>query len=142
MRDTLRTVVCGRLIARIIFLCCLALPAIGSATPKQYSIEGTVTGLGTQRETNGGIHNTHRTYTVKTPTRVFVLECAYDLTGIHIHTPSECGGKKTIAIGDAIRLRVDKDLAYVPTDNGKEQKLSILSESVSEVGTAQPAKQP
>src|SRR2546430_15119450 len=101
MTDTLRILVRARLIACITFLCCLALPAIGSANAKQYPVEGTVTRLGTH-ETIGGIHGIHRTYTVKTPTRVFVLECAYDLTGIHIHTPSECGGKKTIAIGHAI----------------------------------------
>jgi len=140
MRHTLRTLV--RLLPRITLLCCLALPAIGSATPKQYPIEGTVTALGTQRETNGEIYNTHRTYTVKTPTRVFVLECPYDMTGIHISGPSECGGKKKIAIGDTIRLRVNEDYAYLPTDNGKEQKLSILSESINEDGTAKPAKQP
>jgi hypothetical protein len=80
---------------------------------------------------------------VKTPTRVFVLECSYYMDGIHVHSPSECGGKKKIAMGDAIRLRVDdKDHAYVPIDNGKEQRLSVLSESINEDGTEQPAKQP
>ena len=142
MKDTVRALVRASLIARIAFVCCLALPVIGSATAKQYPIEGTVTALRTQHETNGGIHSIHRTYTVKTPTRVFVLKCSYNMTGIHIYAPSECGGKKKIAIGDAIRLRVDKDHAYFPTDNGKEQKLSILSESVNEGGTAQAAKQP
>src|SRR3954470_3003124 len=96
MRHTLRTLV--RLLPRITLLCCLALPAIGSATPKQYPIEGTVTALGTQRETNGEIYNTHRTYTVKTPTRVFVLECPNDMTGIHISGPSECGARKRLQL--------------------------------------------
>jgi hypothetical protein len=63
MTDTLRILVRGRLIACITFLCCLAVPRIGSATPKQYPIEGTVIGLGTKHDRTVGL----TAFTVHTP---------------------------------------------------------------------------
>jgi Cu/Zn superoxide dismutase len=134
----------GRLGVRVALLCCLALPTIVLAGEKQYPVEGTVTALGTNQETTGGSNTsvtsmTHRTYTVKTPTRIFVLECPYWMDGFHIHSPSECGGSKKIELGDTIHFRVQKRNAYVPTAKGKEQKLAVLSEGINEAGTA---KQP
>ena len=104
---------------------------------KDYPIEGTVTALGTSQETTGGGSTStstvvHRTYTVKTPTRVFVLQCPYWMNGFHIHSASECGGKKKIEIGDAIRFRVEKNRAHVLTSEGKEEKLGIVSEAMKE----------
>ena len=129
----------------IVLLCCMTLSTLVFAGSGQHPMEGTVTALGTSQETTGGGGNTpvstnpHRTYTVKTPTRVFVLECPYQLNGLHIGVPSECGGKKKIAIGDSIRFRVEKNHAYVLTDQGKDQRLNIVSEAMSEVGNTAPA---
>lgn len=111
---------------------------------KEHPMEGTVTAVGTSTETTGGgntpvFTHVHRTYTVKTPTRVFVLECPYDKEAIRIFAPSECGGKKKIAIGDAIRFRVEKDHAYVLTAEGKDEKLRIVSEGMIEAGNTVPA---
>jgi hypothetical protein len=50
------------------------------------------------------------------------------MDGFHIHAPSECGGKKKIEIGDAIRFRVEKGRASVLTAEGKEEKLGVVSE--------------
>jgi hypothetical protein len=107
-------------------------------------MQGTVIALGTSHETTGGgsttvLTHTHRTYTVKTPTRVFVLECPYWMDGFHIHSPSECGGKKKIEIGDAIRFRVEKNHASLLTPEGKEQKLGVVSEGMKEAGNTVPA---
>jgi hypothetical protein len=124
-----------------LLLCCGVLPIIVLAGVKEYSIKGTVTTLGTNEEI-GAINSFHRTYTVKTPSRVFVLECPYAMDGIHIHSPKECGGKKKIEIGDAISFRIEKDYAHVLTDNGKDQKLKILSESMNENGTPEATKKP
>ena len=90
---------------------------------------------------DGGIAHTHvhRTYTVKTSTRVFVLECPYWMDGFHIHSASECGGKKKIEIGDPIRFRVEKARACVLTAEGKEQKLRVVSEGMKEAGNTVPA---
>ena len=133
--------------SRPIGLCTLllflvAFPSFVLAGAKEYPVEGTVTAVGVNREAAGDpvINSLHRTYTVKTPTRVFVLECPYWLTGVHLHSPKECGGSKTIGIGDAIRLRVEKTHAYLQTDTGKEQKLSILSEGINEGGVPEAAK--
>lgn len=108
----------------------ITFPTLALAGAKEYPIKGTVIikgsviALGTSQETKGGgstvggvgstsvVSHVHRTYTVKTSTRVFVLECPHWMDGLHIHAPSECGGKKTIEIGDAIRFRVEKT---VPT---------------------------
>jgi hypothetical protein len=129
----------------LVLLCSISLPTVVLAGGKHYPIEGTVTALGTSREATDGGGNTpvfthvHRTYTVKTPTRVFVLECPYMMDGLHIHSASECGGKKKIEIGDAIRFRVEKDHAYVLTAQGKDQKLRVVSEGVNEAGNPVPA---
>lgn len=125
--------------ACLTLLCCLASPTAVFASGKQYPVEGTVTTLGTHQEIGGGMTSNHRTYTVKTPTRVFVLECRYAMDGIHIHSPSECGGKKKIEIGDTVSFRVNKNYAYLRTADGKEQKLAVLSEGTTE-DSAQPAK--
>lgn len=111
---------------------------------RQYPMEGTVTAVGTSTETTGGgntqvFTHVHRTYTVKTPTRVFVLECPHDKEAIRIFAPSECGGKRKIAIGDGIRFRVEKDHAYVLTTQGKDQKLRVVSEGMNEAGNTVPA---
>ncbi len=86
--------------------------------------------------TGGGTANVstvvHRTYTVKSPTRTYVLESPYWMSGFHIHSPSECGGSKKIAIGDVIHFRMAKNHAYIQTDKGKEQKLGVLSEAAIE----------
>ena len=87
------------------------------------------------------ITNLHRTYTVKTPTRVFVLECPFWMTGFHIHSPSECGGSRKIAIGDVIHFRIEKNQAFIQTDKGIEQKLNILSEGINE-GATKPSANP
>jgi hypothetical protein len=115
------------------------LPGVLWAASKAHPIEGTVTALGTYQQ-EGAVRSLNRTYTVKTPTRVFVLQCPYAMTGIHIHSPSECGGKNKIQIGDAIHFRTEKNYAYLQIDNGKEQKLNVLSESVSDTGNLQAPK--
>src|SRR5258706_14138542 len=111
----------------LVLFCCISSPNIVFAAEKHYPVEGTVTALGTNQETTGGSNTpvtnmTHRTYTVKTSTRIFVLECPYWMNGFHIHSPSECGGGKKIELGDTIHFRVQKRDAYVQTANGKEQK--------------------
>jgi hypothetical protein len=58
-------------------------PTIVLAGGKEYAVQGTVIVLGTSQETTGegstsvSVH-LHRTYTVRMPTRVFVLECLLD----------------------------------------------------------------
>jgi len=133
---------------RIALLCCVACPTLVFAADKEYPIAGNVVALGTNQEITGGggapvangvggggggvITNLHRTYTVKTPTRVFVLECPFWMTGIHIHSPRECGGSRKIALGDVLHFRIEKNHAFIPTDKGNEQKLNILSEAINE----------
>lgn len=130
---------------RLLLLAFIALPTVVLGGGKDYPIEGTVTALGTSQETTGGGSNAvggsnspytvvHRTYTVKTPTRVFVLQCPYWMNGFHIHSASECGGKKKIEIGDAIRFRVEKNRAHVLTAEGREEKLGVVSEAINEAG--------
>ena len=122
----------------------IAFPTVVLASGKEYPIQGTVIALGTNQEITGGgstsvLPHLHRTYTVKTPTRVFVLECPYWMDGFHLHSPSECGGKKKIEIGDAIRFRVEKNRASLLTPEGKEQKLGVVSEGMNEAGNTVPA---
>lgn len=128
----------------LLLLSYIAFPAVVLADGKDYPIEGTVTALGTSQETTGGGSTStytvvHRTYTVKTPTRVFVLVCPYWMSGFHIRSASECGGKKKIEIGDAIRFRVEKNRAHLLTTEGKEQKLGALSEGLNEAGNMVPS---
>jgi plastocyanin len=61
------------------------------------------------------------------------------MDGFHIHAPTECGGKKKIEIGDAIRFRVEKNRAHVLTAEGKEEKLGVVSEAMKEDGNTVPA---
>ena len=141
-RDT--TVGFACLGVQLLLLGFIAFPTGVLADGKEYPIQGTVIALGTSQETTGGgstatLPHVHRTYTVKTPTRVFVLECPYWMDGFHIHSPSECGGKKKIEIGNAIRFRVEKNRAHVLTAEGKEEKLGVLSEGMNEAGTTVPA---
>jgi len=126
---------------RIALLCCVACPALAFAADKEYPIAGNVVALGTYQEAagSGSIPPVHRTYTVKTPTRVFVLACPFWMNGFHIHSPSECGGSKNIAIGDVMHFRIEKNLAIIPTDKGKEQKLRIMSEGINEDAAKQSA---
>jgi Cu/Zn superoxide dismutase len=131
----------------VVLLCCLAYSTVAFGGEKEYPLEGKVVALGTSQEMTGGSGplvvngqgsgtgvstQTHRTYTVKSQTRVYVLECPYWMTGFHIHSPSECGGTKKIEIGDVIHFRMAKNHAYIQTDKGKEQKLSVLSEAANE----------
>ena len=131
----------------LLFLGFIALPTIVIAGGKEYPMQGTVTALGTGQETTGGgstpvFTHEHRTYTVKTEARVFVLECPYDLEGLHIASPSECGGRKKIAIGDAIRFRLEKNKAFVLNAPGKDEKLRVVSEAMNaNEGTAPTAAQ-
>jgi hypothetical protein len=129
---------------RLLLLVFIAFPTAVRAGGKEYPIQGTVIALGTSQETTGGgstavgggstsvVTHVHRTYTVKTSNRLFVLECPHWMDGFHIHAPSECGGKKKIEIGDAIRFRVEKNRAHVFTAEGKEEKLGIVSEAMKE----------
>ena len=140
-RDT--TVGFAYLGVHLLLLGFIAFPTVVLARSKEYPMQGTVTALGTSQETSGSTlvsTNLRRTYTVKTPTRVFVLECPYMMNGFHIHSPSECGGKKKIEIGDAIRFRVEKNRAHVLTPEGKEQKLGVVSEAINEDGNTVPAR--
>jgi Cu/Zn superoxide dismutase len=137
------TVAFAYLGVHLLLLSYIAFPAVVLAGGKDYPIEGTVTALGTTQETTGGGNTStstviHRTYTVKTPTRVFVLQCPYWMSGFHIHSASECGGKRKIEIGDAIRFRVEKNRAHLLTAEGKEQKLGVLSEGMNEAGNIVP----
>jgi Cu/Zn superoxide dismutase len=137
------TVAFAYLGVHLLLLSYIAFPAVVLAGGKDYPIEGTVTALGTSQETTGGGNTStstviHRTYTVKTPTRVFVLQCPYWMSGFHIHSASECGGKRKIEIGDAIRFRVEKNRAHLLTAEGKEQKLGVLSEGMNEAGNIVP----
>ena len=134
-RDT--TVGFAYLGVHLLLLGFMAFPTVVLARGKEYPIQGTVIALGTSQETTGGgstsvITHAHRTYTVKTPTRVFVLECPYWMDGFHIHSSSECGGKKKIEIGDAIRFRVEKNRAHVLTTEGKDEKLGVVSEAMKD----------
>lgn len=131
--------------ARLVLLCGLACPILLFAGDKAYPLEGKVVALGTAQEATGGgatpvVNGTgagatpisttiHRTYTVKSPSRVYVLECPFWMNGFHIHSASECGGSKKITIGDVIHFRIAKNHAYISIDQGKEQKLSVLSEA-------------
>jgi len=133
---------------RIVLFGCVACSTMALARDKEYPLQGEVVALGTSQEmagipsppvvngTGGGsgglITTVHRTYTVKSSTRVYVLECPYSMNGVHIHAPRECGGEKNIAIGDVIHFRVEKNRAYVQTDKGKEQRLSLVSEAKNE----------
>ena len=128
----------------LLLLSFIAFPTAVLAGGKDYPIQGTVTALGTSQETTTGgastavvggssvVTHVHRTYTVKTPIRVFVLECPHWMDGFHIYSATECGGKKKIEIGDAIRFRVEKNRAHVLTSEGKEEKLGIVSEAMKE----------
>ena len=134
--------------AHLALLCGLACPIVLLAGDKTYPLEGKVVALGTAQELTGGgatpaVNGTgvastpvltmvHRTYTVKSPSRVYVLECPFWMNGFHIHSASECGGSKKIMIGDVIHFRIAKNHAYISIDQGKEQKLSVLSEASNE----------
>jgi hypothetical protein len=134
-RDT--TVGFAYLGVHLLLLGLIAFPTVVLAGGKEYPIQGTVIALGTSQETTGGgstsvVTHVRRTYTVKTPDRVFVMECPYWMDGFHILSASECGGKKKFEIGDAIRFRVEKGRARVLTAEGKEEKLRVVSEGMKE----------
>jgi hypothetical protein len=122
----------------------ITFPTLVLAGGKEYPTQGTVIALGTSQETTSGgstgvgggstsvVTHIRRTYTVRTPDRVFVLECPYWMDGFHIRSASECGGKKKIEIGDVIRFRVEKNRAHLSTAEGKEEKLRVVSEGMKE----------
>ena len=68
-----------------------------------------------------------------------MLECPYDIEALPIVAPRECGGKKKIAIGDAIHFRLEKNNAFVLTAQGKDEKLRVVSEAMNEAGNTVPA---
>jgi len=144
MSKTARTVAFGHLGLPLAILCFVAFPSMLFAGGKEHPMQGTVTALGTSQDTTGGgatpvFTHVHRTYTVKTDTRVFVLECPYDIEALPIVAPRECGGKKKIAIGDAIHFRLEKNNAFVLTAQGKDEKLRVVSEAMNEAGNTVPA---
>ena len=143
MSKTVKKVAFGRSCLTLLILCFAAFSGMLFAVGKEHPLQGTVTALGTSQDTTGGgstpvFTHVHRTYTVRTDTRVFVLECPYDMDALHIFAPSECGGKKKIAIGDAIHFRLKKDNAYVLTSQGKDEKLRVVSEAMNDAGTTVP----
>jgi hypothetical protein len=145
MNKSVKTFALGHLGLALVILCIVAFPSMLFAGDKEHPMEGVVTALGTSQDTTGGgdkmpvFTNVHRTYTVKTDTRVFVLECPFDMEGLPVIERKECGGKKKIAIGDAIHFRVKKNDAYVLTAPGKDQRLRVVSEAINEAGSTVPA---
>jgi hypothetical protein len=143
MSKTVKEVAFGPSCLTLLILCFAAFPGMLFAGGKEHPLQGTVTAVGTSQDTTGGgstpvFTHVHRTYTVRTDTRVFVLECPYDMDALHIFAPSECGGKKKIAIGDAIHFRLKKDHAYVLTSQGKDERLRVVSEAMNDAGTTVP----
>ena len=135
---------CARL--RISLLCCLTYSTVAFGSDKTYPLEGKIVALGTSQETTsggtgGGKENVttilHRTYTVKSSSRIYVLECHHWMNRFHGHSPSECGGKRKIEIGDVIHFRIAEDHAYIQTDKGKEERLNVLSEAMNETSGKQ-----
>ncbi len=128
---------------QVVFLASIMLPAVLLAGGKDHPEQGKVTALGTRQETTGGgtgsvLTSEHRTYTVKTDNRVFVLECPYFMRiGIRIG-PSECGGKRKIALGDTIHFRLEKNNAFILDDRGKDQKLRVISEEIKADANSSP----
>ena len=127
----------GSFALRAVILCSVVLASSAFAGEKQYPTEGIVSTVGTTQDTSGGdkmpiITHTYRTYVVKTPARIFTLKCPYDMDALRIFSPSECGGKKKIAIGDILHFRVSKRHAYIQTSEGKEQRLEVLTEAVND----------
>ena len=140
----MRNTAFGQMVFLLGVLCLIVFPSMLLAGGEPYPMQGTVTALGTSQETSGGGSTTvftheHRTYTVKTDTRIFILECPYWMDGLHIASPSECGGKKKFAIGDTIQFRVEKNNAHVLTAEGKDQKLRVVSEAMNDAGNSAPA---
>jgi hypothetical protein len=145
MSKTVKEVAFGPSCLTLLILCFAAFPGILLAGGKEHPLQGTVTAVGTSQDTTGGgstpvFTHVHRTYTVRTDTRVFVLECPYDMDALHILAHSECGGKKKIAIGDTIHFRLKKDNAYVLTSQGKDEKLRVVSEAMNDAGTTVPVR--
>ena len=114
----------SRLLLVVLFFVAFA-PALFAGN-KEHPMQGIVTALGTAQDTTGGdktsvITRLHRTYTVKTDTRVYVLECPYDMNAILART--ECGGKtKKVAIGETIHFRLEKNNAFFSERGGKGRK--------------------
>lgn len=145
MSKTVKTFAFGLLGLPLVILCIVAFPGMLFGGGKEHPLQGTVTALGTSQDTTGGggsvpvFTHVHRTYTVRTDTRVFVLECPFDMEGLPIIERKDCGGKKKIAIGDAIHFRVEKNDAYVLTAQGKDQRLRVVSEAMNEAAGTVPA---
>jgi len=67
-----------------------------------------------------------------------VLECPYFMRiGIRIG-PSECGGKRKIALGDTIHFRLEKNNAFILDDQGKDEKLKVISEEIKADANSSP----
>ena len=144
MSTSRRTVALSHWGLRVVTLCFAVFPSMLFAGSKEHPMQGTVIALGTSQDTTGGgttpvFTHVHRTYTVRTDTRAFVLECPYDMEAIPIVAPRECGGKKKIAIGDTIHFRLEKNNAFVLTAQGKDEKLKVVSEAMNAVGNTVPA---
>jgi len=132
----------GHLAVISVLLVCLA-PGSAIAGQEQYPVEGTVVALGTdQVPTSERInHRTYtidyRTYTVKTPDRIFVLKCPNPMDAVL--AKKNCYDKKPIEIGDKLHLRIEKHRsAYLMTDEAQEQRFDVLSESINEMAAGKP----
>jgi hypothetical protein len=131
-----------------LLLASVVVPTTLIASGKDHPMQGTVTALGTSQETTGGGTTSvftfeHRTYTVKTDNRIFVLECPYYMSGGIRIGPTECGGKRKIALGDTIHFRLEKNKAFILNDQGKDQKLRIIREELNTGGNSgAPSQQP
>jgi len=139
MKNEMARTVAQRQLRRLLVILFLAAFATALfAGSKEHPMQGIVTALGTAQDTTGGdgtpvFTHLHRTYSVKTNGRVFVLKCPYDMNAILART--ECGGKtKKIAIGETIHFRLEKNNAFLLKAEGKEEKLRVLSESMSADG--------
>jgi hypothetical protein len=102
MSKTVKEVAFGRSCLTLLILCFAAFPGMLFAGGKEHLLQGTVTAVGTSQDTTGGgstplFTHVRRTYTVRTDTRVFVLERPYDMDALHIFAPSECGGKRRVS---------------------------------------------
>ena len=112
---------------RAALLCCLMCTVAAFATVKEYPLQGKIVARGTTKDVKGKRGKTktvlRNTYTVQSPARTYVFQC------------DSCG-KKGPAIDDVVRFRLDmkdKNKAYIQTDNGKEYKLIVLSETLNSI---------
>ena len=114
---------------RFALLCCLVCSTVAFAADKVYTLQGKVVARGTTKDVKGKRGKTktilHTTYTVKSPTRTYELEC------------TSCG-KRQLAIDDMVNLRIEKNKAFIQAEKGKEKKLIVLSEASNEAAGMNP----